>query len=131
MHGDVELSAVVIHAEGGSVKTDNVSHAEHNGEVLEALGVHDDASVVGTLGAGVEAGVDDLEGANVKLCVDLVGESGIDDDTVDVLGINGGEGGFAEFDVVVLLSLDFLNGRLGGSLGLLGGSGSWHCYLFS
>ena len=131
MHGDVELSAVVIHAEGGSVKTDNVSHAEHNGEVLEALGVHDDAGVVGTLGAGVEAGVDDLEGANVKLCVDLVGESGIDDDTVDVLGINGREGGFAEFDVVVLLSLDFLNGRLGGSLGLLGGSWSWHCYLFS
>jgi len=130
VHGDVELSAVVVHTESSSVKSDDVTHAENNGEVLEALGVHDDVGVVGALGAGVEARVSDLEGADVKVLVDLVGEGSVDDDTVDVLGVNGAEGGLAEFDVVVLLSLNFLNSGLGGSLGLLGGSGSWHCDCF-
>ena len=126
MHGDVELSAVVVHTEGSSMETDDITGSEDDGEILESLGVHDDAGVVGTLGSSVEGWVDNLQGANVEFGVDLVGEVGVDDDTVDVLGINGGEGGLAELNVVVLLSLCLLDGVLGGSLGLFGRSGSWH-----
>ena len=131
VHGDVELTVVAPHAEGGSVETDNVTETEHDGEVLEALGVHDDGGVIATLGAGVEGGVGNLEGAHIQLAVDLVGEASVDDDTVDVLGLDGAERSLAELDVVVLLSLGLLGSGLGGSLGLLGGSGSWHGILFS
>ena len=128
VHGDVELTAVVVHAEGGSVETDDVTETEADGEVLEALGVHDNGGVVAALGAGGKAWVDNLEGADVELLVLLVGEGCVDDDTVDVLGLNGAEGGLAEVNVLVLgTTLGLLGGGLGGSLSSLGRSWSWHC----
>ena len=130
MHRDVELSAVVVHAESGSVKTDDVSDAEHDGEVLEFLGVHSDGSIFGTLGGSVKTGVHNLERANVQLGVSLVGEGCIDDDTVGVLGLDGAERGLAQLDIFVLLSLYLFGDSLGGSLSLFGRSRSWHCDFF-
>jgi hypothetical protein len=70
--------------------------------------------------------VNNLEGADVELLVDLVGEVGINDDTIDVLGVLGAERGLAQLDVVVPGALGFLGGGLGGSLSFLGRSGR-HC----
>lgn len=86
---------------------DNVTEAGDDGEVLEALGVEDEGGVVGgitgaLLALDVEGGVDDLERADVSVLVGLVGEGGIDDNTEDVLGISGGEGGLVELNVLVL-----------------------------
>ena len=53
VHRDVELSAVVVHAEGSSVQTDDITDAEHDGEVLKALGVQSNSGVFGTLGGSV------------------------------------------------------------------------------
>ena len=130
VHGDVELAAVVVHAEGSAMEADHVTEAEDDGEVLEAVGVHDDGGVVAALGAGVDARVNDLERAAVELLVDLVGEGGVNDNTVAVVELRGGEAGLAELDVVVLEAALGLTGLgLGRGLGLLGRSGSWQSYL--
>ena len=126
MHGDVELTTVVVHAEGCAMETDDVSETKNDGEVLEAVGVHDDAGVITTLGASVEGGVGNLERADVELLVDLVGEGSINDDTVDVVGLGLGEAGLTKFVVVVLLTLSLNGFRLGRGLCLLGGSGTGH-----
>ena len=73
--------------------TDDVSKAGDDGEIFESLGVEDKSSVVtGVTGSlltlDVETGVDDLEGADVAVLVGLVGEGGIDNNTVNVLGIS-------------------------------------------
>ena len=107
------------------MQADDVTSTEDDRKVLKSLGIHDNTGVVGTLRGGVQAWVDDLERADVKVLVDLVGEVGIDDDTVDVLGVARAERGLAQFDVVVLLSLSLLDGGLGWSLSFLGRSG-WH-----
>jgi hypothetical protein len=74
------------------VDTDDVTEAGDNGEILEALGVEDEGGEVAgvassLLGLDIEAGVNDLEGADVSLLVSLVGEGGINDNTIDVLGL--------------------------------------------
>jgi len=74
----------------------------------------------------VEGGIDNLEGANVLVGGDLVGEGSVDDDAVDVVVGGGGEGNLSEFGVLVELALGF-GCRLGGSGGFLSGAGSWHC----
>lgn len=88
----VELAATVVEAEGSSVDTDDVTEAGDNGEIFESLGVEDEGGVVrgvtgALLGLDVEGGIDDLEGADVSVLVGLVGEGGIDNNTIDVLGL--------------------------------------------
>lgn len=93
---------------------DDVANAVGDWEILEALGVDYDGGVVifsGLVTLLVEGGVDDFEGANILLLVDFVGESSIDNNTVDVVGVGGGEGHLGKFSVLVLL----------GGLGNLGG----------
>jgi len=54
----------------------------------------------------VKRWINDLEGNNVLLVSDLVGESCIDDDTIDVVLFKSvGEGNLGEFSVLVSLSL--------------------------
>lgn len=103
----VELSLAVVEAEGSSVDADDVSELGDDGEILESLGVQDDGgevrAVTGSLLVlDIERGVYDLEGADVSVLVGLVGEGGIDDDTVDVLGLAGGEGSLVKLRVLVL-----------------------------
>jgi hypothetical protein len=96
------------------VDADDVANAVGDWEILEALGVDYDGGVVifsGLVTLLVEGGVDDFEGANILLLVDFVGESSIDNNTVDVVGVGGGEGHLGKFSVLVLL----------GGLGNLGG----------
>jgi hypothetical protein len=96
------------------VDADDVANAVRDWEILELLGKDDDGGVVvvaGLVTLLVEGGVDDFEGANILLLVDFVGESGIDNNTVDVVEVGGGEGHLGKFSVLVLL----------GCLGNLGG----------
>jgi hypothetical protein len=114
--GDVELSLVLVHAEVSSVETDNVTDLVADREVLESLGVDHDSGVVivgGFAALGVKGGVNDLEGADILVGGDFVGEGGVNDDTVDVVVGGGSEGDLGEFGVLVLLALR-LRGRLGG-----------------
>ena len=93
---------------------DDVANAVGDWEILELLGKDDDGGVVvvaGLVTLLVEGGVDDFEGANILLLVDFVVESGIDNNTVDVVEVGGGEGHLGKFSVLVLL----------GCLGNLGG----------
>lgn len=121
--GDVELSVVLVETEGGSVESDDVTKSVDDGEVLESSGVDNDGSV--GLFAGVERGVNNLEGAAVLVLVALVGEGGVDDNTVDVVGVLGDQGGLGELGVVVSVSLG-LGGTLGGSSRFLSRSSTWH-----
>jgi hypothetical protein len=88
----IELATTVVEAEGRSVYTDDVTKASDNGEVFESLGVEDESGVVAGVSGSllrldVEAGINDLERADVSLVVGLVGEGSINDNTVDVLGV--------------------------------------------
>ena len=87
----------------GSVDSDDVSDSVDDGEVLESLGVdHDLGELVG-LGLGVEGGVNDLENADISILLYLVGESGINNNSVEVVVlIGGGEGSLAQLSVLVL-----------------------------
>ena len=72
--------------------TDDISETGDDGQVFESLSVEDKSGVVAgvsgsLLGLDVEAGINDLERADVSLVVGLVGEGGIDDDSIDVLGL--------------------------------------------
>ena len=72
--------------------TDDISETGDDGQVFESLGVENESGVVAgvsgsLLGLDVEAGINDLERADVSLVVGLVGEGGIDDDSIDVLGL--------------------------------------------
>ena len=53
MNRDVELSGIVVHSEGSSVESDNVSKSENDGKVFKSLGVDDDRGMAAALGAGV------------------------------------------------------------------------------
>jgi hypothetical protein len=90
------------------VNTDHIAKAGNDGKILEALGVENEGGVVGVitgalLALKIERGIDDLEGADISVLVGLVGEGCIDDNTVDVLSLAGGEGSFVELNVLVLL----------------------------
>ena len=74
------------------MNTDDVTEAGDDGEIFESLGVEDEGGVVrgvtgSLLGLDVEGRINDLEGADVSVLVGLVGEGGINDNTVDVLGV--------------------------------------------
>ena len=107
--GNVELALSFVDAEGGSVEADDVTNAVGDWEILEAIGVYDDGGVVvvaGLVTLLVEGGVDDFEGANILLLLfrdDFVGESSIDNNTVDVVKVGGCEGHLGKFSVLVFL----------------------------
>jgi hypothetical protein len=74
------------------VNTDDVTEAGDNRKIFESLSIKDEGGVVRSitgslLGLDVERWINDLKRANVSLLVGLVGEGGIDDNTIDVLGI--------------------------------------------
>jgi len=103
----IELSLAIVEAEGSSVNADDITEAGDDGEILESLGIEDDGGEVGAvtgslLALDVEGGINDLEGADVSVLVGLVGEGSIDDNTIDVLGLAGGEGSLVELRVFVL-----------------------------
>jgi len=123
--GNVELTLVLVHAEGSAMETDDVADAGGNWEVFETLSIDDNSGKVVISGLSalvVERRVNNLEGANVSLRVDLVGESSVNNNTVDVVVLVGGEGNLVEFGVLVTLSL---GSNLGGN-GFLNGFGSGH-----
>jgi len=72
--GEVELSVVVVETEGSSVKTDQISKSVDNWEVLKAVSVDDDGSVLVTLGGGIKGWVNNFEGADVLFLVHFVWE---------------------------------------------------------
>ena len=89
------------------MNTDDVSEAGDDGEILESLGVEDEGGEVAgvsssLLGLDVEAGVNDLERADVSVLVGLVWEGGIDDNSVKVLRLSRCEGSLSELNVLVL-----------------------------
>ena len=72
--------------------TDDISKAGDDGQVFESLGVENESGIVAGVSGSllrldVEAGINDLERADVSLVVGLVWEGGIDDDSIDVLGL--------------------------------------------
>ena len=104
--GNVELALSFVDAEGGSVEADDVTNAVGDWEILEAIGVYDDGGVVvvaGLVTLLVEGGVDDFEGADILFRVDFVGESSIDNNTVDVVKVGRCEGHLGKFSVLVFL----------------------------
>ena len=110
MSRNVELSLVLVHAEGSSVQTDNITDFVSDGEVFESLSVDHNSRVIivgGFTALGVEGGVDDLERADILVSADLVREGSIDDDTVNVVLVRVGQGNLGELGVLVLLALSF------------------------
>jgi hypothetical protein len=79
--------------------SDDVSKSVDDWEVLELVGIDDDTGVCTLL---EEGWVDNLEGADESVTVDLVWEGSVDNDSVEVTWLAGGEGGLAEFNVLVL-----------------------------
>lgn len=120
MGSDVELSMALVHAEGGSVESDDITESVDNRKLLESLGVYNNSGEF----LAVKSGVNNLERGDELFGVGLVGESGIDDHTVYVVGVGGCHGDLAEFSVLVALSLS-LRGALDWSGRFLDGSG-WH-----
>ena len=80
-HVDVELSLVLVDSHVGSVDSDDISESVDDWEVLELVSIDDNVSV---LSLGVESWVNNLEGADESLLVDLVWESSVNNDTVEV-----------------------------------------------
>lgn len=98
-HVDVELSLVLVDSHVGSVDSDDISESVDDWEVLELAGIDDNVGVGSFL---VKGWVNNLEGADESLRVDLVWESSINNDTIEVAWVTGGEGSLGEFDVLVL-----------------------------
>ena len=96
----IELSDSLPWSQVGSVDSNDITESVDDWDILESLGVDDDLSVV-LLTLGVEVWVDDLEGADKSVWLDLVWESGINDDTIEVAWLGGSEGGLGELNVVV------------------------------
>jgi hypothetical protein len=116
---EVELLLVIVHSHGGSVDSDDISESVDNWEVLKSVGEDDEVSPVVLLAGSVEGVVNDLERADESVLGHLVGEGSVDDDTVDVVGLSGDDGGVVKERVVSVLG--------GGSGSLLGGGlGSSH-----
>lgn len=83
--------------------TNDVSEAGDDGEIFKSLGIEDEGSKVASISALlVEALINNLERADVSLVGSLVGEGGINDNTVDVLGLSRGKGCLAQLRVLVL-----------------------------
>ena len=99
----VELALLIVKTKRCTMHTDDITNTVNNWEVLKTASVKDNGGVV-TLCA-VQAGVNDLEGANEASFVHFVGESGINDHTIDVgLRATLGKGNLGELGVAVALS---------------------------
>ena len=96
---DVELFSVPdLHV--GSVDSDDISKSVDDWEILELVGIDDNISE----GSGlVESWVNNLEGADESLRIDLVWESGINNDTIEVAWLTGDNRSLVELNVLVLL----------------------------
>jgi hypothetical protein len=110
------LSLSLVDSEGGVVDSNDISNSVDDWEILESGGIDDDLSPV-LLVLWVEGWIDDLDGADESVAVDLVWEGGIGDNAVEVDWIGGGQGSLVELDVLVL---EVRLGNLGGSFLLLG-----------
>ena len=72
--------------------SDDISKSGNNGEIFKSLGIDDESGVVAGISSSfltlkVEAGVNDLQGADVLVFVGLVRERSINDGGVEVLGL--------------------------------------------
>lgn len=111
------------------MESDDVTDSGNDGHSFELVAVDNGGGVVrfGSLGTTeVKGWVNNLEGANVFVLVSLIGESSVNDNTIDVVGLSGGKGNLVEFGVLVSASGDSLNTLSGGRL-FLSGSSTWHC----
>jgi len=93
------LSLVLVDSHVGSVDSNDVSKSVDDGEVLELVGIDNNTGVLSLL---VEGWVNNLEGADESLAVDLIWESGVNHDSVEVAWLGGGEGGLGKLNVLVL-----------------------------
>lgn len=101
---NVELSSVFVDSHGGSVNADDVSESVDDGEVFESGGENDEVGPVVFLAGAVERSIDNLEGADESVLGDLVREGSVNDDTIDVGSVGGGDGDVVEERVVVSAS---------------------------
>jgi hypothetical protein len=81
------------------VDSDDISKSVDNWEILESGGVDNNGSI-GTL--LVKSWIDNLEGADESVGVDLVWECGIDDDTIEMARLSLEMRGFAKLNILVL-----------------------------
>jgi hypothetical protein len=81
------------------VDSDDITNSVNDWEVLEFVGIDDN---VGVGSRFVESWVNNLEGADESLGVDFIWESGVNNNTIEVAWVTGGEGSLDELDVVVL-----------------------------
>ena len=70
-------------SKGGVVDSNDITNSMNDGEVLESGGVDDNLSPV-LLVLWVESWVNDLDGADESVAVDLVWESSISDYSIEV-----------------------------------------------
>ena len=98
-HVDIELSLVLPDSHVSSVDSDDISESVDDWEVLELVGI-DDNGGIGTLLE--ESWVNNLKRADESVLVDLVWESSVNNDTIEVLWLRGGEGSLSELNVLVL-----------------------------
>lgn len=89
--------------------SDDISDPVDDGQIFESLGEENKGGKVAVVSGSllvldVETLVDDLEGADVSAVTGLVGEGGVDDNGVEVLGFSSNEGCFGELNVLVLLN---------------------------
>ena len=96
---DVELSSSLVESELSSVDSDDVTNSVDDWEVLELVGIDDDRGVGSLV---VESWVDNLEGADELVGLNLVWEGGINDDTIEVAVSAGGQRSLGELNVLVL-----------------------------
>jgi hypothetical protein len=114
LYVDVELTLLVVQSEGGAMDTDDVTNTVDNWEVFKAVGINDNSCVVLVLGA-IEAGVDNLEGADEAAFVDFVWEGGVNDHTIDVgIGLHVGESYLVELGIAVALTSCLFSCGFGG-----------------
>jgi len=133
-NGGVELSLALVNSNDSSVNSNNVSDSVDDWEIFEFVGVDDNGGVVRGVSSSlgrfdVNGWVDNLQGADVSLLVNLVWEGGVNDYTIEVLWLSTGDGSLGEFSIFVMLSVFFL-GRCSWSSGFFRGSLFAHVFDF-
>jgi hypothetical protein len=98
-HVDAESSSSVLDLEVSSMDSDDISNSVDDWEVLELVTDNNDLSV---FVFGVDSWVNNLKDAAESVVLNLIWESGIDDDTVEVAWLGGGKWHLIESEVVVL-----------------------------
>lgn len=94
----------LIFSNSGSVDSDNISKSLNDWEILEFVSVHNELS---EFSLGIVRWVNNLKNAHEQFLVslgldELIWESSINDNTVEVDFIGGGEFNFADFSIVIL-----------------------------